>query len=111
MTSDPDTIEAVARWLEGCATHGKPWELRQLAASLRTGSWRLDPQRRTDEAILTATADDKLSRGVQLGQLTGPELAAILKREQRRDQRRRADERRMDRLITQLTTIDETGGK
>lgn len=104
---DVDTIELIARWLEAAATHGRPWELRQLAASLRSGAWLDDPQRRTDEAILIATADDRLSRGVPLGMLTGPELAAVLKREQRRDQQRRARERRMARLTQQLTEIEK----
>jgi hypothetical protein len=102
---DPETdlTEAIAAWLESAARHGQPWALRRLAAALRDGSWRTDPPIRTDRAILLARADDHIARGGRIADLPGPELAAVMDREGRRDRQARQQQRRADRLGEQVT--------
>lgn len=104
--SDPDDevdmLELVARWLEGCARYGEPWQLRRLAAQLRNGTWLDDPQKRSDRDILLARADDKLAIHLPLVSLTPAELAAVRDREIRRDARSQQDARRSARMVEQI---------
>lgn len=99
---DVDTLELVARWLEGCARYGEPWQLRKLAAQLRNGSWLDDPQKRSDRDILLARADDKLAIHLPLISLTPAELAAVREREIRKDRRSQQEARRSARMVEQI---------
>ena len=45
--TDPQTIEAVATWLETCCRGGSLAQRAEFAAALRLGAWRDDLPRRT----------------------------------------------------------------
>lgn len=47
VTDDDQTIERVATWLERCCRTGSLYERAEIAATLRLGTWREMPERRT----------------------------------------------------------------
>jgi hypothetical protein len=96
VNPDPETIEAIARWLEASALYGQGWQRRHLAADLRSGAWQDQPQRITDAAIILARAEDRIAYGHPVSRVEQIALDQKARRQQLTEER---NNRRLDKLL------------
>ncbi len=103
------TIEAVARWLEACCPHAKAWQLRHMAARLRSGQWLDDPPKRSDASILLGRVDDKIARRVPPSLFTPAEHSAWVARNDRLMVAEERARRRFDRVVDSIEAFANGG--
>jgi hypothetical protein len=98
---DPDTVEAIARWLEEAHTSYtmRPILGRELADQLRTGRWQTMPAVRDTTQIALGRLDDKLRAGLPL---TAAEQLLNDRREQNRARRALAEANALTRAIDEM---------